>query len=97
MKRLRLLALTGLLAVVLVTGVLALAPTAGAQTGGGYDITWSTIDGGGGTSTGGEYSLSGTAGQPDAGALSGGNYSLGGGFWAGVFEALGLFLPILLR
>jgi hypothetical protein len=53
-----------------------------AQVGGGYDLTWNTIDGGGGTSsTGGAFSLGGTIGQPDAGSLSGGTYSLAGGFW----------------
>jgi hypothetical protein len=46
-----------------------------------FDITWSTIDGGGGTSTGGVYTVSGTIGQPDAGRLSGGNFTLDGGFW----------------
>ncbi|MCC7354689.1 MAG: hypothetical protein IT330_13160 [Anaerolineae bacterium] len=54
-----------------------------AQTGGGYGLTWSTIDGGGSTSTGGGYELSGTIGQPDAGLLSGGGYTLAGGFWGG--------------
>jgi len=47
-----------------------------------FDISWFTIDGGGGTSTGGVYSVSGTIGQPDAGILSGGNYELTGGFWS---------------
>lgn len=32
-----------------------------------FDLTWSTIDGGGGTSTGGAYTLNATIGQPDAG------------------------------
>ena len=55
-----------------------------AQSGGGYDLSWNTADGGGATfSTGGGYSLGGTAGQPDAGLLSGGGYTLGGGFWCG--------------
>ena len=31
-----------------------------------YEISWHTIDGGGGTSTGGQYSLTGTIGQHDA-------------------------------
>ena len=54
-----------------------------AQSGGPYDLSWSTIDGGGGTSTGGPYSLSGTIGQPDAGGpMTGGAYSLIGGFWS---------------
>jgi hypothetical protein len=54
-----------------------------AQSGGDYDLSWSTIDGGGGTSTGGDYVLSGTIGQPDAGEMSGGDYELTGGFWGG--------------
>jgi len=53
-----------------------------AQTGGGYDLTWSTIDGGGATfSSGGGYQLGGTMGQSDAGTMGGGNYELSGGFW----------------
>ena len=62
-----------------------------AQTGGGYDLTWSTIDGGGASpgspgsdaSTGGDYALSGTIGQPDARTkfMTGGGYTLLGGFW----------------
>ena len=54
-----------------------------AQTGGEYDLTWWTVDGGGGRSSGGEYTLWSTAGQADAGAQSGGEYTLSGGFWAG--------------
>jgi hypothetical protein len=53
-----------------------------AQTGGGYDLSWNTVDGGGGMfSTGGDYSVGGTIGQVDAGAQSGGAYGLQGGFW----------------
>lgn len=55
-----------------------------AQTGGPYDLTWNTTDGGGSTSAnGGAYNLGGTVGQHDAGASSGGAYSLTGGFWGG--------------
>jgi hypothetical protein len=102
MNRLRLFALIGLLAIVLAAGLLALAPTAGAEPSVTYDLSWSTIDGGGGTSTGtgpnGTYSLSGTVGQPDAGTLSSPTYTLAGGFWAGVFDALKrLFLPVVVR
>ena len=72
--------------------------TAQAQTGGGYDLTWNSIDGGGATfSTGGGYSLGGTIGQADAGAASGGAYSLNGGFWAGVPAIYNAFVPIALR
>src|SRR5262245_42428460 len=55
-----------------------------AQSGGQFQLSWSTIDGGGGTSKGGQFALSGTVGQPDAGALTGGNFKLEGGFWSGI-------------
>ena len=55
-----------------------------AQSGGGYDLSWNTVDGGGGTSNGGTYELSGTIGQTDAGTMTGGTYTLEGGFWGGV-------------
>jgi len=48
-----------------------------------YEISWYTIDGGGGTSSGGPYTLTGTIGQPDAGWSIGGKYELLGGFWPG--------------
>ena len=53
------------------------------QGGGDYELSWSTIDGGGGRSSGGVYELMGTIGQPDAAAMSGGDYELLGGFWPG--------------
>ncbi len=63
-----------------------------AQAGGGYDLTWNTVDGGGVTfASGGGYTLGGTAGQPDAATWGGASaplsmgYTLSGGFWhAGV-------------
>ena len=61
--------------------IASLALSAGAQT---YDISWFSIDGGGGTSSGGTYSVTGTIGQPDAGVLSGGNYTIVGGFWSAI-------------
>ncbi|MHC4751747.1 MAG: hypothetical protein ACYTFW_17965 [Planctomycetota bacterium] len=60
----------------------ALAPCI-SKADGPYEITWYTIDGGGGTSTGGQYTLTGTIGQPDAGWSIGGIYELLGGFWLG--------------
>ena len=47
-----------------------------------YELSWSTI-GGGGMSTGGSYTIMGTIAQPDAGVMSGGDYELLGGFWPG--------------
>ena len=67
---------------VLLSGLalLALVPVSRAQSGGPFDLNWSTLDGGGGPSAGGSFSLNGTVGQPDAGTMSGGNFSLAGGF-----------------
>jgi hypothetical protein len=73
----------GVVPLVLVA-LLVLAGVALAQSGAqDYDLSWWSVDGGGGTLVGGGYSLSGTAGQPDAGALTGGGYTLAGGFWRG--------------
>jgi len=66
----------------LVTAIVAVAPVSIlAMSGGDYEISWSTIDGGGGRSAGGDYALVGTIGQPDAGDMAGGDYELSGGFW----------------
>jgi hypothetical protein len=54
-----------------------------AQTGGPFELTFSTIGTGGGSSSGGPFSLSGTIGQPAAGTLSGGPFTIEGGFWYG--------------
>ncbi len=70
-----------------------------AQTGGGYDLTWWTVDGGGGTLQGEGYTLMGTVGQPDpAPALTGGAYRLVGGFWPGATSRRAfVYLPLVLR
>jgi hypothetical protein len=87
-----LMLLVGSLAALLLVASIVLA-----QTGGGYDLSWSTIDGGGYTfSTGGDYTLGGTVGQPDAGSLTGGGYTLVGGFWGGVAQYC-VYLPLVLR
>jgi hypothetical protein len=63
---------------------LALSLRAGGQS---FDLSWNTIDGGGGmNSAAGAFSLSGTIGQGDAQTppvMSGGLFSLIGGFWPG--------------
>jgi hypothetical protein len=58
-----------------------------AQIGSGYDLTWSTIDDGGGSASGSSYALDHTLGQFDAGVQSGGGYVLQGGFWGGIDAA----------
>ena len=73
-------------------GLLVLAASAAwGQSGGPYDLTWSTVDGGGATPlAGGQFSLGGTAGQPDAGALHGGPLAVLGGFWESESFAVGV-------
>lgn len=75
-----------------------------ASSGGSFDLSWYTIDGGGETGSGGSYAISGTAGQPDAGpTLSGGSYTLTGGFWVGAAAfgggptAYDIYLPLILQ
>ncbi|MEE9129567.1 MAG: hypothetical protein V3T84_06075 [Phycisphaerales bacterium] len=89
MKRETLLAY--LWAIVLTAGAAALAPVGG----GDFDLTWHTIDGGGGgSSTGGGFELAGTIGQHDAGpVMTGGQFALLGGFWPGVGSAPGMPCP----
>lgn len=71
-----------IIVVLLAVGIAVVASSAVfAQIGGGYNLTWNTIDGGGGQSTGGLYNLHGSIGQADAAQLNGGNYTLSGGFW----------------
>jgi hypothetical protein len=80
--------------------LLLLASVALAQPGEGYDLSWSTVDGGGTFSTGEGYSLGGTAGQPDASLIKGGDYPLAGGFWPGGAVAVPeyyIYLPLVVR
>ena len=84
MKQLRIekAAVSDVLRAILLIWFLAALPSS-AQSGADYDLSWSTIDGGGGTSTGGPYTLTGTIGQPDADWSEGGEYEVLGGFWPG--------------
>ena len=84
--------------------VLMLVPgSVNAQSGGGYDLSWTSVDAGGGTLTGGAYSLVSTIGQPEPGAAaSGGGYSLTGGVLGGPGNtqphgSKRVYLPIVLR
>jgi hypothetical protein len=55
------------------------------QSDGSFDLSWNTIDGGGGISSGssvfGAFAVVGTAGQPDAGIMNSDGFSINGGFW----------------
>jgi len=96
-RKRRRIAMRGALALCL--AVLAALTLVVAQ--GGYDLSWWTVDGGGGASRQGEYTLIGTAGQAEAGrSMGGGAYELAGGFWGaggGTTDHLYLYLPIVLR
>jgi len=47
-----------------------------------FDLSWYSVDGGGGTLSGGDFRLTGVAGQMDAGSMNGGAFRLIGGFFA---------------
>jgi hypothetical protein len=71
---------------------------ASSQTGGIYDLSWNTIDGGGSTfAQGGNYALGSTAGAADAGVQSSGAYVLQGGFWSGTSDKRFVYLPMTKR
>ena len=91
---------------ILLLAVLLLGSTMWAKSGGEYDLSWSSINAGGGTfSTGGEYILGDTIGQTGAGMSEGGDYLLDGGFWhcfplafpdcQEISVASNLYLPVL--
>jgi hypothetical protein len=92
---------TGVAACLVIVALLAVgAGTLWALTTAGFQLSWWTVDGGGGRSEGSGFVLSGTAGQPDAGLLIGPGYTLGGGFWAGGALAPAghaVYLPAVLR
>jgi hypothetical protein len=99
--------LRGALLLAVVGLLLLLTGGARARSRTGYDLSWWTVDGGGGTfveggmhSASGVVSLGGTAGQPDAGLMAGGAYVLAGGFEPGG-EVLApqryLYLPLVMR
>jgi hypothetical protein len=71
--------------------------------GGGYEIPWNSVDGGGGMSSNGRYEMLGSMGQPDAGELSGGSYDMTGGY-LGITQLLltnplnhPIYLPVVIR
>jgi len=85
------------LLVLLASGLL-FTSTALTSTSTDYDLSWWTVDGGGGAlSIEGGYSLSGSVGQPDAVVWAGGGYALAGGFWGGGVVEHDIYLPLVLR
>ena len=73
-----------------------------AQANADYDLSWFSVNSGGGISAGGDYCVGGSVGQAEAGALSGEGYDLVGGFWSGTGPVSApsqytVYLPCLLR
>lgn len=91
MKRKAVLSLAAIILLLANLAALVQAQSGGASTtlSAWVDLTWSTVDGGGG--------VSGTAGQPDAGALTGGSYTLAGGFWSGAAASYQVYLPVVIK
>ncbi len=78
---------------IMIQAVLCLSTVTSLALASDFDLTWHTIDGGGGTSAGGTFELTGTIGQPDAGALAGPGapeFTLTGGFWTGASPSVDL-------
>jgi len=48
-----------------------------------YDLSWWSVDGGGGSSSGGAFAVTGSLGQTDAGSATGCGTALAGGVWSG--------------
>ncbi len=94
-----LLALLFLLLLAGISGLATPITSLHAQSGGWYNLTWNSIDGGGYmASSGGAYVVTGTIGQPDAGTLSSTPYVLQGGFWKSALDDVSkFFLPLIRR
>lgn len=61
-----------------------------------FELSWTTVDGGGTTwAAGGGFTLGATVGQPDAGRAAGAGFAVEGGFWPGVLEEPGWTVPTL--
>ncbi|MBI1801037.1 MAG: hypothetical protein HY259_11885 [Chloroflexi bacterium] len=74
------------------------APAVVAQSGGGYDLSWSAVTGGGATySSGSAYAMSGAIVPVGSGGASGGSYSMAAGFFNGITDMLKVFLPAITK
>ena len=91
---------TNLIVLLVPLAFLLIASIALAQDGGGYDLSWWTVDGGGDIAEAGSpspYALDATIGQPDARVWRGGGYTLAGGFWGSGAAQHSIFMPLVLR
>jgi hypothetical protein len=88
-----------LIPILIIAALLLIATIAYAQE--GFDLSWWTVDSGGGQSNGDVYILQGVVGQPDAGVMHGGDFVLVGGFLSGVTAppppVYNLLLPLVIK
>ncbi|MFZ2360254.1 MAG: hypothetical protein WA040_13005 [Anaerolineae bacterium] len=83
--------------------VCAVTTAALAQSGGGFNLGWSAVPGGGGASAGGSYTVQGAIGQHDVGGPTqrGAKFEMRSGFWAppeGSGPTSGkTYLPLIVR
>ena len=70
-----------------------------AQSGGGFDLSWNVVSGGGSPMASSGFQLNGTVGQPEvnAGLMTGGSHQVGPGFWYGTGGEHKIYLPLVLR
>jgi hypothetical protein len=82
-----------------ILGSLAITAIVVGQVGGGFDLSWSTITGGGSASSGGSHALNNSLGQPVASntpSTDGERYSLTDGFWQVSTVKRAIYLPIVI-
>jgi hypothetical protein len=95
MKRLSVL-FAPLLVFVVTAGVLA-------QSGGGFNLSWSAVPGGGGAGAGGSYTVQGAIGQHDVGgpSMRAGKFEMRSGFWSPPEAPAAIppqiYLPLIIR
>jgi hypothetical protein len=70
-----------------------------AQTGGGYDLSWNVIAGGGGPISSTSYAINATIGQAAVGRVGNSTFELCSGFWCGAALAVEykIYLPVVLK
>jgi len=75
------------LLVAIALGTLLLTQTAFAQAGGGWDLTWNVVGGGGHPQplTGSSFSVESTIGQTAVGTTGGSGFTLDQGYWQAKF------------
>ena len=85
--------------IAVVVAMLVLTSAVLAQSGGTFNLTWNSINGGGGRVTSSSYTMEGSIGQPYAGTLTSGSYSLTAGFQTQTEVATRheVYLPAILK